>query len=297
MMKGLPETYFISVFFCTALVSYATLRFRSSWAMPYNAVLCTIAGWYFLEPWYFEDFFLYFKYEYIQTAYDAVLIFLIFFAILTPHLVRLAIPKRRNSNSSGAYIPPERILLIVAGVWGVLLTYGTVRMRGDLFSALFPLDARAGVAMWSRDAGAGAGSEGAIVSAASYLYMLCLSSFGLLLFILPAGRYRALALILIIFSWPYAFLQGSRSIALAVVLPTIISYLNFSRSSRVVKLIWMALAGALLELAFKIIILYRNVGFRTVDLNDLESDSASRPEYGIRIDLLRSVCIRGNAPT
>ena len=222
-MNDLPDSYFFAVAIFVVLLIYGTARFRSAWAMPYNAVLCTVAVWYFVEPLYFDDFFFTVPVQYLPAAYDAVLIFFATFAIATPVVVRWFRPWPRVMHLSQILVPMERVLVILMVLWLVLLAYGIVRMEGDILGALFPLSARAGGNMWGRQAGAGAGAEGFIISTASYLYMLCLSGFGLLFFLLPRGGYRRLALLLIVVSWPYVFLQGSRNLVLSTVCPGLIS--------------------------------------------------------------------------
>lgn len=267
----LPDTYYLSVGLFAVLVIYGTLRLQAAWAMPYNAVLCTVAAWYFIEPLYLEEIFAYFKPQHLQSAYDAVLIFYICFAAATPMLVQQLRQKLNASRLSQAYVPAETVLLVVSVLWLALLAYGTVRLQGDLLGALFPIGGRSSARMWSRAAGSGAGPEGFIVSTASYVYTLSLAAFGLLLFLLPRGGYRALALVLIVVSWPYAFLQGSRNVAIAVVLPAVISYVLLSRQSVLAKAIGVGAVLAALELAFRFIIFYRNIGFGEAQLDDVQS--------------------------
>ena len=124
--------------------------------------------------------------------------------------------------------------------------------------------------MWSRAAGAGAGDDGFIVSTASYLYMLCLASFGILYSLMSKRLYTTLAMIVIAISWPYVVLQGSRNLLLSVVLPALGSYLLFSRHGLLRK--GLLLSGSLLALEFvlRIIIAFRDEGFQSVNLNQIE---------------------------
>src|SRR5262249_30669569 len=154
--------------------------------------------------------------------------------------------------------PAERVLFLVILTWLALVGFGTWRMEGDLIGALFPVWARAGAHMWAREAGAGAGATGFVVSIASYLYVLCLSSFGVLLFFVRTRRAATLLICLILISWPYAFLQGSRNVALATVAPAGLGFLLFGRASSTTKFI-VTVGGILaLDFAMRLIIAFRN---------------------------------------
>jgi oligosaccharide repeat unit polymerase len=267
-MLDLPETYFLSVALAAILLVYGTLKLRTSWGGPYLATVVTIAAWYLIEPLYFPDEFMAFSQETVATAYSAVLITLLCFALSAPTFVDLMRPNI-NRILSQAHISPERVFAAIACLWLVLLAYGIARMQGDVFGALFPLGGRSGVNMWSRAAGADAGDDGFIVSSASYLYVLCLTSFGILYSLMSKGFYTKLALILIAISWPYVVLQGARNLLLAVALPTLGSYLLFSRHGPLRK--GLVFGGALLVLEFvlRIIIIFRNEGFQDVNFSEM----------------------------
>ena len=274
-MNSLPDSYYGSVIAFFILLAYAASRWRKPWAMPYAGVLCMIAAWYLVEPLYNEEFFWVIDQNYLQPAFDCVLIFFVSFALATPLMVRVLVPVPSQRGLSDFSISAEQLLLTVAAVWLVLLAYGTFRAGGDLITSLFPIQARSGGGtMWSRAAGAGAGSDGFIVSAASYGYLLCLSAFGLLLPLLGRGGCRRLALLLIAISWPYAVLQGSRNVTLATIVPAIFSYLLFSKQPVVIKAVFIAGMGLALELILRIIIEYRNVGF-----GDIQLDGVNRTQH------------------
>jgi hypothetical protein len=133
---------------------------------------------------------------------------------------------------------------------------------GDLIAALFPLDARAGVKMWQRSAGADAGETGFLVSAASYLYILVCGSFGIWLFFLRSVVARCLSIALMAISWPYFLLSGTRNIFLAVSLPFFIAYLLFGRQRLWFRCLCLLAAFLVVDTAFRAVVSYRNVGFR-----------------------------------
>jgi oligosaccharide repeat unit polymerase len=270
-MLDLPLSYYFSVLLCIGLLLYGTLRLRAAWAFPFNCTVATVGAWYLIEPVYFSDGFVFFGSDYIDAAFDSVAIFFLAFAFITPALVRWFDPGARRLPLSATGVSTARILGIVAIAWLALLAYGVYRMGGNVVGALFPVDARAGARMWSRPAGGGAGATGFIVSTAAYLYVLCLAAFGVLYFLLREPRHRALAAALIFISWPYAFLQGSRNITLAVVVPAALSYFLFSRQSKLLKAVVVGGCFVALDFIFKIIITYRNQGFSNIDLSKVES--------------------------
>jgi oligosaccharide repeat unit polymerase len=270
-MLDLPLSYYFSICLYVGLLLYGTVRLRASWAFPYNCALATVGAWYLIEPIYFSNGFTFFSADYIRSAFDCVAIYFLAFALVTPLLVRWLDPGTRLMPSAMARISTGPILGFVAIVWLVLLAYGVFRMRGNVFEALFPIDARAGARMWARPAGAGAGAEGFIVSTASYIYVLCLAAFGALYFLLRDRRYRVLAIALILVSWPYAFLQGSRNITLAVIVPAALSYLLFSRQPKPLKAAVVGVGLLALDFIFKIIITYRGTGFSNIDLAEVEN--------------------------
>lgn len=267
----LPLTYYLAAAILAFGVLHGLLSLRRSWAPGYLAVLGTIGAWYFIEPLYLPQGFIYFSEGTLELGFFSVCIFLISFMVLAPPMIgafRPRIPRHLRQPATGWAdgLNVEKVVYLVTGVWLVLLAYGTMRMGGDLFGALFPIDGRAGGRMWSRAAGAGAGATGFIVSTASYLYTLCLAAFGLLLPLARKPETRALLVLLILISWPYAFLQGSRNIALAVIAPFFASYFLYSRASVATKGAFLAAGFLAVEFAMRMVIAFRNVGFRDVDL-------------------------------
>lgn len=269
-MLNLPETYFISVALATVLLLYGTLNLSTSWGIPYLVVVVTVAAWYFIDPIYFPEWWLMFNEETISAAYGAVLIALISFAFSTRTLVDLMTPKSSNRIRSKTYVSAERAFVVVFCLWLALLSYGIVRMDGDVFGALFPLQGRSGPNMWSRAAAADAGDDGFLVSAAGYLYDLCLASFGILYSLTSKRAYRVLTITVILISWPYAALQGSRNVLLAVVVPALASYCLFSKQGLVRKSLVAGVSLVAIEAVLRIIIEFRNVGFENVDWSQRE---------------------------
>ena len=293
-MVDLPIYYFLSAGLATVLAIFGFVNLRKSWGLPYLAVVFTISVWYLTEPFYSPGEFLYFNSEHVEKAYEAVFISLLTFSAFAPVMTNLLRPKQ-GSRVQIAQFSPEDAFPYVVMLWLLLLAYGTFRLQGDLFAALFPIGARSGAGMWSRPAGAGGGSDAFIVSTASYLYTLCLAAFGILLTLMRRNLYTVLALVLIAISWPFAFLQGSRNIVLAIALPTLLSFLFFSKQSLAIKALVTVSAFAALELLFRVIINYRNIGFANLNITDvvgIREAKSSQPHLGLNMASELVYCIQ-----
>ena len=263
----LPLTFVFAAALALAAAVYGLAHLRRSWAPPFLAVVGTFAAWYLVEPLVSPEAWAGFEPDHVGTAYGAATLFLLafiaaFFA-LRPAFVPSVRARRsiRDTMTAPGSIPPDRIALLAVAVWLVLLAYGTARVGGDLIQALFPVESRAGLKMWQRHPGMRAGPAGFLVSMAGYLYTLVLALFGILLPIVRKPSTRALLVLVILIAWPYAFLQGSRNVALAVAAPMFASMFLFTRIRPAVKLAVMAAGFLALDFAFRAIIAMRNTGF------------------------------------
>ena len=176
-------------------------------------------------------------------------------------------------------------------LWLALLGYGVFRMNGDLIASLFPLDARAGMSMGLRSAGADAGPAGFLISAASYLYLLVCASFGVWLFFLPSTIARCLAVAAMLVSWPYFLLSGTRSAFLTVCLPFFITYLLFGRHQRWIKFACLTAAFLMLNTAFFVVISYRNVGFRGLFEEDERKQMTETDSRHEGLNMMQELCL------
>jgi hypothetical protein len=266
----LPVEYILSIVVLGMACAFAVKMRHETWAPPFIAVLGTIAAWYMIEPLYFEDFFYEFTYQSATGAYLCVLIFLVSFCALTPFMVKALQPETHAGRVQGLELHPEQMIPSIVGVWIVLLAFGVFRAEGNVFAALFPIEGRSGLNMWSRAAADEAGAAGFIVSAAAYLYVLVLSLFGLLLPLTKKPGMRLLLIACILVSWPYAFLQGSRNVTLAVVIPALAAYLLIGRRPPLLKFVIAVTAFALLDLSMRAIIQFRNEGFGATNIGEVE---------------------------
>jgi hypothetical protein len=79
-----------------------------------------------------------------------------------------------------------------------------------------------------------------------------------------------LLLFCIIVSWPYAILQGSRHVTLAVMTPLVIAYLLLGRRSPITKTVFAVGAFLVLDFVMRAIIELRNVGFGSTSFREIE---------------------------
>jgi hypothetical protein len=267
----LPLEYWLCIVVIALAGAFSFRMRREAWAAPYIAVLGTVAAWYMVEPIYFDDFLYDFTPEAVATAYRCLLVFLTVLTASTPFIMKAMRPKTVVGDSSVGQLHAEHLVPWLIVVWLGLLCFGVYRMEGDLFGSLFPLEGRAAnVNMWGRSAAEDAGSTGFIVSTAAYIYVLILSLFGLLLPLARDSTTRVVLVVCILVSWPYAILQGSRNITLAVVTPMLAAYLLIGRRRPAVKVL-IAVAGfALVDLLMRAIIEFRNIGFEAANFREVE---------------------------
>jgi hypothetical protein len=272
--------YTLAVFLLFILVIEALTRKRNIWKIPAILVYITVALWYLTETIYTPENLTKFSNDILENCYLQILLFLCAFRLFLPELSKKIF--LINSSSVAAKvlstsIAPARLLSYLSGVWLALSIYGISRMNGDVFNALFPINARAGGNMWGRAAGAAAGSSGFLVSSASYIYILVCSFFGILLILQTQQHVRLINIIIILISWPYFILQGSRNLFLAVALPSLFSYVLISKHKWWLKIIILSFLLIAINYILTLVITYRNVGFASL-LNGTSPSIASSSE-------------------
>lgn len=268
-VASIPPEYWLCVILLVLTFIFVVRLRNELWAPPFIAVLGTVTAWYMVEPIYFEDFFYDFTSAAAGDAYRCLLVFLITLVAATPAMVRLFQPKLRTDDTS-LRLQPDAVIPVIVGLWIVLLAFGIYRVEGDVIGALLPIEGRAGGNMWGRGAAEDAGATGFLVSTGAFLYVLVLSLFGLMLPLTRKAGLRVLLIACIVISWPYAFLQGSRNITLAVVVPGIACYLLISRAHPAMKFLVAIASFLLLDFAMKTIIEFRNVGFEAANFAEAE---------------------------
>ena len=266
----LPLEYWLCAVLLVASIALAVRQRHVAWVAPFVAVLGTVGGWYMVEPLYFSEEFVLFAPNSIAEAFRCVFLFLVALIVLTPVVSRWFEPRSRNPNADLVTFTPEQLVPPIIVLWIVLLLFGIYRMEGNVFATLFPWEGRANSTMWQRAAGEDAGPTGFLVSAANYVYVLILSLFGLLLPITRKPSIRAVLMLCVVISWPYALLQGSRNVTLAVITPMIAAYLLLGRRSPLTKTTVAVAAFIGIDLLMRLIIGFRDTGFEAASLGEVE---------------------------
>jgi len=264
----LPSSYYFALALTLAGFTYAGVNAKKAWSVPYGMVLFTFFGWYLIEPVYTPDTMAGFSREIVSETYWHAAVFVSAFMLIFPLMRKGFAPSTamsrldRRGNIVDVFDQRvvERLVKPVALGWLMLAAIGIYRMDGDIIGALFPLEARSGMTMWSRAGGAAAGATGFLISTANYLYILFLAAFGFLLPRVKRPSARALIMGLILISWPYALLSGTRNITLAVVLPMFASLFLFSRLGKLVKVALIGTGFVAMDFLFRVVVSTRNTG-------------------------------------
>jgi len=282
--------YSLALILMSVLVLEALAKYKKRvWSLPALVIYATTFIWYFVELIYTPERFTIFSETIIENSYLQVVLFLITFRLLLPSFTRRFI---RNSQLQWITSTwrPERLLFLIAIVWGLLLLYGVIRMHGNILGALFPLQSRAGGHMWSRAAGADAGVTGFLVSAAGYTYLLVCSFFGILLPLQNRKSVRVINVLLLLLALPYFFLMGARNQLLAVLLPGYFSYALFSRQKLWLKVVVTVAGFFVLNEMLAIIIANRNTGFTMLFSPDSSDFSDSTQQKHLGLNMLEELC-------
>jgi oligosaccharide repeat unit polymerase len=225
-------------------------------------VYVSVFAWYFVDPFLNPEQYDYLPSSLLGQSYGQVLLFLVGFRMFMPVATRWIV-RRRSSGIFDNRLTPEQILIAAGTIWFLLFLIGIYRMDGDVMGAVFPIDSRAGLTMWSRDA-VSSSASGFLVASAAYLFNAVTAFLGVLVFFQRSIAWRLLAGAMFAITLPYFFLAGARSHFLAAVLPFIITYLFYGRHLLILKLAILAVAFFCLNEGFKFVTAFRGIGFRDV---------------------------------
>ncbi|HEY9608518.1 hypothetical protein [Allocoleopsis sp.] len=283
----LPLFYILLFIVLISLVFEALFRRKKTWVLPALIIYATVAMWYLTEAIYTPDYLTDFSNEIQENAYLQIIFFLGCFRFLLPQITYKVIHFNKSDPkiSIKPFLNPKQILFYISIIWLGLLLFGISRMNGDIFAALFPINARAGINMWGRGAGASAGSSGFIISSAAYIYLLVCSFFGILLTVQTTNNAKIINVLLILISWPYFIFLGARNQFLALAMPAYFSYILLSKQKLWIKILITIVAFLALNYLFTLIIAYRDVGFSSV-LSGTSSGTVAQSEqkhYGLNM--------------
>lgn len=258
----LPGEYYVALTILLVLVMEGLSKFtREYWAFPMLGIYGTVFLWYFVEvpanyPRYEQ-----FRAETFFLGYLQIVLFLITFRALVPWASRRI--SEKGPSHAPNFLDADQTFRVVAIVWLILLLYGSWMSGRGIVNALFPLDARKTWRfMWSR--GALGGTRDFMISIGFYTYLMMCAFMGVLVHVKKSPRMQTLNWAVMLLSWPYFLLSGTRSNFLGVFTPFAIGYLLLNPSPMLRKL-WVTL-GLLVALnsVFIVVVMYRNYGFGQV---------------------------------
>lgn len=224
-------------------------------------VYVTVFAWYFIDPFLHPEQYDYLAPNLLGESYGQVLLFLIAFRIVVPVATWWAFGRPSTGVFAAQRFTPEQILKVTGAIWLLLFMIGIARLGGDVIGAVFPLDSRTGVTMWGRGA-VESSATGFLIASAAYVFNAVTALLGVLIFFQRSTSWRLLAGAMFAISLPYFFLEGARSHFLAAILPFIITYLLYGRHLLIVKVAILAVAFVCLDQGFKVVTLFRGIGFR-----------------------------------
>jgi oligosaccharide repeat unit polymerase len=222
-------------------------------------VYMTIGLWYFVDIVYRPEGYQAYSDGSINVAFMQISIFLLAFRIAVqgiarpvPSAVLRAFDPREFANWETA-----RFLI---GAWLILFVIGMARADFSL-NAIFPINSRAAWTeqMWARPRFGGSWTF--LISIADYCYQLLCASFGVIAVATQNRKIRTLMIGLALLTWPMFMLGGARNQLLAVILPTILSFLIIRNWSRTKQIIFLAVTFVLINSIMLVVIEFRNEGF------------------------------------
>jgi oligosaccharide repeat unit polymerase len=252
-------------------------------------VYVTVFAWYFVDPFINPEQYDYLPSSLLGESYGQVLLFLIGFRLFVPAAARWILRRPSTEVFVTRNVTPEQILIAAGALWFLLFAVGIYRMGGDVMAAVFPIDGRAGMTMWARDA-VSSSTSGFLISSGGYLFNAVTAFLGVLVFFQRSTAWRLLAGAMFAITLPYFFLAGARSHFLAAALPFIITYLFYGRHPLVIRLAILAVAFVCLDQGFRFVTEFRGTGFREVlaSENPYELVDKDLPQTGL--NMIQELC-------
>src|SRR5215216_1112609 len=252
------------------------------------AVYVTVFAWYFVDPFLNPEQYGYLPSALLGESYGQVLLFLIGFRVFAPAATRWIV-RQRSSGIFDTRLTPEQILIAAGTMWFVLFLIGIYRMDGDVMGAVFPIDSRAGMTMWAREA-VSSSASGFLVASGAYLFNAVTAFLGVLVFFQRTTVWRWIAGAMFAITLPYFFLAGARSHFLAAVLPFIITYLFYGRHLLILKVAILAVAFFCLNEGFKFVTQFRGSGFRDVLASQNPYDLVDEDMRTSGLNMIQELC-------
>lgn len=257
----LPTSFYAAVGLLAVLTFEALRRWRRLSGMFSLVAYFTVFLWYILDVRYSAEQYVGIPEEDIELAFWQVCIFMLSFRLC------MQMVKKYDREVTGltadqiaSQLPARKMAAAVIVMWAVLFAWGLIRMDGDIIKALFPVGGRWSPHMWSR--GALGGTWDWLIASGGYLYIFVCGMMGLLMVLIRDRVVRGQMLLMIIISWPYFFLLGTRNQLLAVICPGLFSYLLLSKAKLWKKILGGGLALVTLNYAMLAMLQFRHSGFQ-----------------------------------
>ncbi len=232
----LPFSFWVVIALLVGGTFWARLHLRGGLGLPVFAVLGTVAAWYVGDAFYNDyrtTYAIMFTPDVRSYAWWQVALFLATFLFLVGEIHRY-MNRRILSRPSqiflmvdnGTALSPfqeglQRLFWGCLAIWGVLAVIAAMRLQGETIYYFFPyLSYRADP--WARGR-IGTGFD-SLLSFAMYLQIMVAVMFGITAALVRDRRIRILAFIACALIWPYFLFDRTRNVMLAILLPSILSW-------------------------------------------------------------------------
>ncbi len=278
----LPGSFYLAVVVLGLLALEALRKWRRLSGMFSMVVYFTVFLWYVVDIHYAKEKYLEIPNEDMEMAFWQVCAFLLGFRMF------LQMVRRHDWQVSGltaellgSKLPSRKVVGVVTVMWAILFTCGLLRMEGDLLKTLYPIGGRWSPHMWSR--GAIGGTWDWLIALGGYLYIFVCGIMGLLIVLIRDRVARLYMLLLIIISWPYFFLLGTRNQLLAVVCPGLFAFLLLSKTKMWKKAIGGMLVLLILNYTMLAMLQFRHSGFHEFLNDPFGSVNTERKHEGLNM--------------
>jgi oligosaccharide repeat unit polymerase len=285
-----PALYFPLVLALVCLLVETWIKRRQPWALPAAFLYVTIFAWYFADLTITPESYSALPSSLLNISYCQVAEFLVVYRLATPWLTRKCVRNAKKLPALRRPLGPEKLFVATIIFWLVLLAIAVTMMGGGLVGALFPVGARTANTMWTRGGAGSAGATGFLVSTGGYLYLLVCASFGVWLLFLKRLSMQLLAVALIFLAWPSFLLSGTRSIFLGVCMPFFFAYLLFGRHAIWIRIVYLAVAFVVVDIAMRTVITYRNIGFEGLVATERGEENPETLSSNQGLNMIEELC-------
>ncbi len=267
----MPVSFWVVILLLGIGFYWSARNARRAIGIPTCAVLVTVAVWYVGDALY-NDYLnwhmLIFGSSVLSLAWWQVALFLGSFLLLTPYLHEKINRRylRRPSQVIGFYRRGveqagfQRSLTIIFwcafGLWIPLLAFAAWNFGDQFLGYLFPY-LRKHPGPWAKSGKAGGGLD-TILALAGYFQIMLGAVFGVVAALSTNGNIRLLALVGVLFTWPYFIFDRTRKSILAIVVPAVLAWVFLRlRASQWIKVTGVVAALLMVNAWFGFVIGHR----------------------------------------